>query len=58
MSRKIRIEFSRAFYHVFARGNNKQKIFKDKKDYRVYFDRLKKWIKSLKFLMSDPNEEV
>lgn len=58
MSRKIRIEFPGAFYHVLARGNNEQKIFKDKKDYRVYFDRLKKWIKLLKFLRSDPNEEV
>jgi hypothetical protein len=58
MSRKIRIEFPGAFYYVFARGNNKQKIFKDKTDYRVYFDRFKKWIKLLNFLRSDPNEKV
>ncbi len=33
MARKIRIEFSGALYHVLARGNNKQVIFKDDQDY-------------------------
>jgi hypothetical protein len=33
MARKIRVEFSGVLYHVLARGNNKQVIFKDDKDY-------------------------
>ncbi|UCC40466.1 MAG: hypothetical protein JSV96_03180 [Candidatus Aminicenantes bacterium] len=33
MARMARIEFPGAFYHVLARGNNKQKIFKNEQDY-------------------------
>ncbi len=33
MARKIRIEFPGFFYHILARGNNKQVIFKDDQDY-------------------------
>lgn len=33
MARKIRVEFSGVLYHVLARGDNKQVIFKDDKDY-------------------------
>jgi hypothetical protein len=33
MARKIRIEFPEIFYHILARGNNKQVIFKDDQDY-------------------------
>ena len=33
MPRKPRIEYPGAFYHVIARGNQRQKIFKDKSDY-------------------------
>ena len=36
MPRKPRIEFDGAFYHVLVRGNQKQKIFLDKKDFRKY----------------------
>ena len=36
MPRKPRIEFSGAFYHVIARGNQKQRIFKDQADFRKY----------------------
>ena len=32
MARKIRIEYPGAVYHVMARGNNRQKIFKTDKD--------------------------
>ncbi|MBI5746340.1 MAG: transposase [Nitrospirae bacterium] len=36
MARKPRIEFDGAFYHVITRGNQRQKIFKDKEDYKRY----------------------
>lgn len=51
MSRKPRIEFPGAFYHVLARGNNKQDIFRNKQDYRVYIDRLNKYHKRYKFIL-------
>lgn len=51
MSRKPRIEFTGAFYHVLARGNNKQDIFRNKQDYRVYIDRLNKYHKRYKFIL-------
>jgi REP element-mobilizing transposase RayT len=36
MARKPRIEYEGAFYHVITRGNQKQKIFKDKYDFARY----------------------
>ena len=36
MARKPRIEFDGAFYHVITRGNQRQKIFKDKEDCTRY----------------------
>ena len=36
MPRKPRIEYSGAFYHVIARGNQKQRIFKDAADFQKY----------------------
>ncbi len=36
MPRKPRIEFSGAFYHVIARGNQRQRIFKEESDHRKY----------------------
>jgi len=35
IARKTRIEFPEIFYHILARGNNKQVIFKDDQDYNV-----------------------
>jgi putative transposase len=43
MARKRRIEFPGAFFHVFARGNNRQQIFKDELDYLSYLDRIKRY---------------
>ncbi len=40
MARKPRIEYAGAFYHVLARGNQRQRIFKDPGDYRKYLDLL------------------
>ena len=42
MARKPRIEFPGAFYHVIARGNNRQKVFADDKDYKSFLERLVK----------------
>ncbi len=36
MPRKPRIEYNGAFYHVIARGNQKQRIFKDAADFQKY----------------------
>ena len=51
MSRKPKIEFPGAFYHVLARGNNKQKIFNDRQDYCVYVERLKRYQERYKFAL-------
>jgi len=40
MARKPRIEFPGAFYHVIARGNNRQKVFADDEDYESFLERL------------------
>jgi putative transposase len=36
MARKPRIEFEGAFYHVITRGNQRQRVFKDRDDYERY----------------------
>jgi REP element-mobilizing transposase RayT len=51
MARKTRIEFPGVFYHVLARGNNKQVIFKDDQDYNVYIIRLKRYHERYKFIL-------
>jgi REP element-mobilizing transposase RayT len=38
MARKPRIEFEGGFYHVITRGNHKQKIFREEKDYLKYLE--------------------
>ena len=38
MARRPRIEFEGAFYHVITRGNQRQKIFKDKDDFLKYLE--------------------
>ena len=40
MARKSRVEFEGAFYHVIARGNQRQKIFRDDQDRLRYLQRL------------------
>ncbi len=43
MARKPRIEYEGAFYHVITRGNQRQRIFKDKHDYLKYLEILSKY---------------
>jgi putative transposase len=38
MARKPRIEFEGAFYHVITRGNQRQKVFKDRDDFLKYLN--------------------
>jgi len=38
MARKPRIEFEGAFYQVITRGNQRQKVFKDKDDFLKYLE--------------------
>lgn len=43
MARKPRIEYPGALYHVFSRGNNKNRIFWDAQDFRVFIKRIKRY---------------
>jgi len=38
MSRALRIEYPGAFYHVMSRGNARQNIFYNPKDYKLFLD--------------------
>lgn len=38
MARKPRIEFEGGFYHVITRGNQRQKVFIDEKDFLKYLE--------------------
>lgn len=41
MSRKPRLHYPGALYHVMARGNNKQDIFREKTDYHFFLNSMK-----------------
>jgi len=43
MPRQPRLLLPHSFYHIITRGNNKNQIFRDKKDYLAYFKILKKY---------------
>lgn len=45
MARKPRIEYEGAFYHVIVRGNRREKIFRDNKDYLKYLEILSSYKK-------------
>lgn len=49
MARKPRIEYEGAFYHVITRGNQRQKIFTDEKDYSKYFEILARYKSQYKY---------
>lgn len=51
MARKPRIEYNGAFYHVITRGNQRQKIFKDKQDYTKYLKVLSDYKDRYKYLL-------
>jgi putative transposase len=43
MARKPRIHFPGALYHVIARGNRRERIFRDEKDYQLYLNLLREY---------------
>jgi len=43
MLRKPRIHFPGALYHVIARGNRGEKIFRNEKDYQLYLNFLSEY---------------
>lgn len=49
MARKPRIHFPGALYHVIARGNRRQKIFRDHRDYELYLQFLKEYKERYRF---------
>jgi len=51
MARKPRIHFPGAFYHVIARGNREQKIFRDNQDYELYLRFLREYKARFHFLL-------
>ncbi len=51
MARKPRIQFPGAFYHVIARGNGGQKIFRDSQDYERYLSYLGEYRVRFGFLL-------
>ncbi|MBI4688392.1 MAG: transposase [Nitrospirae bacterium] len=51
MARKPRIEFEGAFYHVIVRGNQRQKIFRDRNDYLKYLEILANYKNRYRFYL-------
>jgi len=51
MARKPRIEFEGGFYHVIARGNQKQTIFLNENDFRRYLEFLGDYKNRYKFFL-------
>jgi len=49
MGRRPRIHFAGAFYHVIARGNGGQKVFREDEDYRLYLKFLQEYKKRFGF---------
>lgn len=51
MGRRPRIHFAGAFYHVIARGNGGQKVFREDGDYRLYLEFLQEYKKRFGFYL-------
>lgn len=51
MARKPRIEYEGAFYHIITRGNQRQKIFKDKEDFIKYLEVLTRYKSQYKYFL-------
>jgi putative transposase len=45
-----RLLLKSACYHIITRGNQRQQVFLEEKDYAVYLAKLKKYKKNLVFL--------
>ena len=51
MPRTARIAPNEYVYHILTRGNNRQDVFKDEKDYERYKDVLKRYKERYKFAL-------
>lgn len=51
MARNPRIEFEGALYHVYSRGNQKQDVFFDDNDYKLFIKRLCEYKKEYDFIL-------
>jgi REP element-mobilizing transposase RayT len=51
MARKSRIHFPGALYHVIARGNRGQKIYRDERDYELYLQFLEEYKERYRFAL-------
>ena len=49
MARPLRIEFAGAIYHAMSRGNARQKIFRDERDYGRFFEGLEATVDKFRF---------
>jgi putative transposase len=43
MSRKARQIYTREFYHIISRGNDRQKLFRNKNDFQFYLEQLARY---------------
>ncbi|MBM4332916.1 MAG: hypothetical protein FJ117_17170 [Deltaproteobacteria bacterium] len=51
VGRRPRIHFAGAFYHVIARGNQGQKVFREDGDYQLYLKFLKEYKERFRFYL-------
>ncbi|MDH5202963.1 MAG: transposase, partial [Nitrospirota bacterium] len=49
MPRAARVAPKEHVYHILTRGNNRQDVFKDEKDYKKYLELLQKYKEKYKF---------
>lgn len=43
----VKIDIPNTFYHIYARGHNKDLIFRDDEDYRVFLNLLKRYLNTV-----------
>jgi len=49
MARPLRIEFPGAIYHVMSRGNARQEIFRDERDYGRFLEGIEAAVEKFHF---------
>jgi len=49
MPRTARVAPKEHVYHILTRGNNRQEIFKDERDYRKYIEILQRYEEKYRF---------
>ena len=51
MARPLRVEYPGAFYHVIARGNNREKLFKNNYDNEKFIEYLEKAVERFSIII-------